>query len=763
MAMTQCAWLARRIEGGVPESRRLPARLATWLSLVGGAVTLHADLYQPGDVDCSGAVDFNDSSAFVTALSGPAGYASAYPECIYANADVDCSGAVDFNDIDPFVGYLVNGPVLNVELAGRPLSEYPHFEFTRLYNSSQPIWAAIDPTRFPHLAGRSVRLYVSVDRSAADWFDNPTLTDVRGAFTSYTIQPGGIENNLLFIGAGGALASATVETGFDLVIDANRNGRLDAGDLIDGADCRVATAGFSVMRSLTTPGPRPLASTGTYSVGPVYGLAAGFTNQITVYPDDFGPDERVPLVVISHGSGDNLAWFDYLQRHVASYGYIAMSHANNVSPGIEAASNSVLGHTEALLAQQIDNPILAGINGHIDTSRIVWIGQGRGGEGAVRAYDRITDTPPTYTPTTFSPTAIQLISAIAPTEFLGPASTNPKGVAFHLIYGAGDGVVTGEPGSDPNNPFNIFERAWGPRQSNYIHGADYGDFSCCANEDYVGPSLGAIGRSATQAVARAQWIALLEHYLRERRGMKDLLWRPYEVLRAGGAPASAIVVSEYRPPSGAGVFVLDDFQTQPSPSLSSSGGAVSFTLAAGPFEAVLNDINSSFAFNPGEVMNGMTRARAGEPQRGMELEHAPGGVQWLEFALPTGVNNLARWDYLSFRAAQVTRHPLTTAALQNQDFSIVLRDRDGSSSRLPIGAYFSGIQEPFGRSGSGIGFGWQNEFQTVRIRLTDFTHDRPELNLRNIVALRFEFGHPGQTPGGRLAFDDIRLESDLER
>ena len=65
-----------------------------------------------------------------------------------------------------------------------------------------------------------------------------------------------------------------------------------------------------------------------------------------------------------------------------------------------------------------------------------------------RAYDRITDVPPSYSPTFFAPGSIQLISSIAPTDFLGPSSSNPHGANYHFIYGAADGEVTGGPGSD---------------------------------------------------------------------------------------------------------------------------------------------------------------------------------------------------------------------------------------------------------------------------------------------------------------------------
>ena len=60
----------------------------------------------PGDLDCSGAVDFDDIDPFVLALSGEGGYYAEYPECNWMNADCDENGGVDFDDIDAFVALL---------------------------------------------------------------------------------------------------------------------------------------------------------------------------------------------------------------------------------------------------------------------------------------------------------------------------------------------------------------------------------------------------------------------------------------------------------------------------------------------------------------------------------------------------------------------------------------------------------------------------------------------------------------------------------
>jgi hypothetical protein len=59
--------------------------------------------FRYGDLNCDGAVDFDDIDPFILALSDPAGYQAAYPGCARLLADDDGDGDVDFDDINPFV------------------------------------------------------------------------------------------------------------------------------------------------------------------------------------------------------------------------------------------------------------------------------------------------------------------------------------------------------------------------------------------------------------------------------------------------------------------------------------------------------------------------------------------------------------------------------------------------------------------------------------------------------------------------------------
>ncbi|MEW6249458.1 MAG: two-component regulator propeller domain-containing protein [Planctomycetota bacterium] len=64
---------------------------------------------RPGDLNCDGLVTFEDISPFVLALSDPAGYAAAFPNCNILNGDVNGDGRTNFEDITPFVA-LLSGP-----------------------------------------------------------------------------------------------------------------------------------------------------------------------------------------------------------------------------------------------------------------------------------------------------------------------------------------------------------------------------------------------------------------------------------------------------------------------------------------------------------------------------------------------------------------------------------------------------------------------------------------------------------------------------
>ena len=74
-----------------------------------GTVTVEAQWYPLGDMNCDWAVNFSDVDPFVLALIGEDDYYNLYPDCKYLNADCNSDGAVNFSDVDGFVALLIGG------------------------------------------------------------------------------------------------------------------------------------------------------------------------------------------------------------------------------------------------------------------------------------------------------------------------------------------------------------------------------------------------------------------------------------------------------------------------------------------------------------------------------------------------------------------------------------------------------------------------------------------------------------------------------
>jgi hypothetical protein len=65
-----------------------------------------APVFQPGDMNCDGSVSVSDIGPFVMAVTNPAGFAAAFPNCDIDLADLNGDGQVTVSDIGPFVELL---------------------------------------------------------------------------------------------------------------------------------------------------------------------------------------------------------------------------------------------------------------------------------------------------------------------------------------------------------------------------------------------------------------------------------------------------------------------------------------------------------------------------------------------------------------------------------------------------------------------------------------------------------------------------------
>lgn len=654
------------------------------------------------------------------------------------------------SEVDPLYG--IGRPM---SLSGRALAQFPYFEYANVFNKGTLVQLAIDPGRYPWIAGKTCDLYILAPHTAAEWCENRHLIDVRGTPDRVTFTLAGIRDNTFTLAGSSQLiseAGTDLGAGYDLAVDCNLNGILDPDEPADGISDE---AGFFIARDITKPGPLAVTQFDDIGPEPNHCSGGGLDDMRIYYPSvikDPGNSQTFPLVVISHGNGHCYDWYDFLGQHLASFGYIVMAHDNDTGPGIETASTTTLHFTDKILGQQ---GTLGGgvLNGHIDGHRIAWLGHSRGGEGVARAYDRLVDE--AYQPKNYTSADIVVISSIAPTDFLGTVQSNPHSVPYHLLYGSADGDVCGCPDNTVAQSFGLYERATGARQSTYVHGADHNDFNCCGFEDFDGPNP-PLGRPEAQQVQKAVQLAVVKHYLDHSRAAKDFLARSWDEFRPLGVKPETIVVNEFRVRPAYRRLVVDDYQTGEALNKSSSGGDVGGTVVQ-LFEGRETEVDGSFEWTGTEPMNGMTRGQYNDTGRGGVFEFSPPGEKYYEFHVIDGQQDFTGVPFLSFRAAQMTRHPLTVAELENLTFTVTLIDKAGVRSSINIGALGYALHDPYQREGYGSGAGWQNEFQTIRLRLTDFLNEGSAIDLSDIHAIRFEFGGSCGSSQGRIGIDDIEL------
>lgn len=495
---------------------------------------------------------------------------------------------------------------------------------------------------------------------------------------------------------------------------------------------------------MTELGPHATSEV-TYSGG-------AFLGQILYYPSDVASLGALPLVVISHGNGHMFHWYHYLGRHLASHGFVVMSHENNTGPGVGAASTTTLTNTDYLLSN-LDLIAGGALAGHVDGQRIAWIGHSRGGEGVVRAYKRVADG--LFTPQSFGAADIKLLCSMAPVTFLAADASTPMKVPFHLFYGAADDDVKGTPASCCK-PAALYERAEGAKSHVYIQGMGHayfhgGNTGCVCK----GPDL--ITKPEAHELVQGYALPLVSWYLRRDYAGLDFLQRSYEEFQPPGLASTTIVAKEYRDPPGPGRFTIDDFETQPDPATSSSAGQVTFDVQNW-FEGRLEDV-VGFVWSGAEPMNGMTRsADPLEDHRGGVFDWDASAPRFLEFEIVPAERDLTQRDWLTFRVAQGTRHPQNEAWDGPITFTVTLRDTAGFSSSISL-ASFGAVTRTYQR-GSTVPPGWANEFVSFRLRLGDFARDGSGLDLSSVEAVRFEFGPGFGSTSGRLGIDDVELVRD---
>ena len=655
-------------------------------------------------------------------------------------------------------------------LAGGELDQYPHFQFVRAINEDSRVQSALDPARHAERIGLAYDAYVLPHHTPPEWAMDNTLVDVTGSMESATVCTGGIEDNILDVWTSGLDGDAGVElgVGYDLVLDFGRDGRLDPGDLIDGLS--YEEAGFYVVGDTAAMGPLTFSSFEFDDPGyiiiraPFDGLpydVALRSRGIVYFPDPL-PTEPAPLVTFAHGRtsvSTSYLGYQYLQRRLASRGYVTASFdlytAQSTPPdydftgAIQIRAWIINKNTERLLTDaSLGGGVLIDA---LDGTRIVSSGHSRGGEAVLIQYHQLLD--PQIRPKDanqqpeeligFDADSIRGLNSIAEVLRNDPLISTPEDVPFLLFYGNADADVSGN--AFFRQPPRHYDRAYGDKAVVFLQGVGHGYFNTLWSCICSGPDLWT--RTETQAAAAAYLWPFVERVMWGNLPAVDFFSRAPDRFRPIGTqfiPPRKRIITLWRDAEAYTGFVIDDFETNFSPGISSSGQPVTFTVD----DLYEGDLIDS------DVTGGWSHS---EPAGGFWWESRGVIFNWTntdrfyELAIDPAERDFSDDLYLSFRTCQQPDHPDTDGLGGDCAISVTLAGAGGKTSTISTAAY-GVIDPPYLRSG-----GWGTDFKVFRIRLADFENNGTGIDLRHVQAVRFDVGPSWGSPRGRLGFDDIEI------
>jgi dienelactone hydrolase len=608
---------------------------------------------------------------------------------------------------------------------------------TRLLHADEAVVARLDLTGLDDRLGLEARVHVVPHASAAERLADPTLDDATGSVE--TVVLGAEAATRPFRLAPAAVLApgpGAHPTSWDVVLDFGDDGRVDPGDLVLGID---ASGAFAVADDLAAPGP--YAVTQRFVRGP--GM---FRDQQLFWPSDAPAGQRVPLVVVSHGNGHDLTWYDHIGTHLASWGFVVTSHRNNTEPGIEAASVTTHENTEYLLAN-LDTMVDGALADLVDPTRIGWVGHSRGGEGIVRAWRRVASGD--FLPTTYGPDDVRALFSIAPTVFEGVGRSNPLDVPYVVVVGGADGDVTGGADCDLCQSMRIAGAALGQARILNVQGASHNVFhnGVGSFDDGVGPDQ--VGRRLVHPLLNGLLLAWAGEHLLGIEAYAEVWAQASAPVPPIGFPPEVIRTATTR---GAyderDATFVDHFQESPEPGTASSGASVACTGVT-PNELRFDDADSGFGWDGREISNGMTLAARDGFAAGLVVTwDAPGSCAWT-LPAPEDVRDAFALDV---SATRLTRHPSIEGGPAGLAFAVELVDADGTVARVttrPAGL----LPVPYPREGGGPGRGWGNEWHTLRLPLAAFRGAAP-VDLGRVVEVRLVFGEDDAVSGA-LGIDDL--------
>lgn len=685
-------------------------------------------------------------------------------------------------------------------LAGQPLAGYPHFDFSAAQNPDSPMQVLVDPARHADRMGLAYDAHVVAHRSAAEWAEDSLLEDLTGTVEAGAVG-GSTADSVLTVWDSADAGDYDVVLDFGAGLDdvPGPNGRFDPGDLISSVSVLPDPAAPGPLAVATYD-----YDGGTVTVpAPFDGLLSSYDVRLVgrvVHPDPV--PESAPLVVFLHGNHTPLYWpdpfpsgaprrvdadltsdenyrgFTYLQELLASHGYVTMSMSLDDpsiaevegafggafptpnSSGIRMRGWTALVNVEAMLS---DADVGGATLGRIDVGNLHLVGHSRGGEAALQAFRLLTvpDARPIIggapSPLAGSESwAVGSVTSFSPVTFI--TDTPPLGdVPFLLVFGKADGDVNGF--DDIVRPFVLYDLADGPKQAIAIEGANHNWFNTswpCSDADtlYFGTEFvgscepidpaGAnlIGAEAQREIAKAYLHAFLLHTAEGDDRYLSYFERPASRFRPPSVDPAIPIHGQIRGSAAAsGIHAVDDFETQPDESVSSSGQAVS--------AAILDLQEVHFRDDLGLAGRFAQRTRGaliGWSDAGAILEHTV-APEHRDFTAARAV---------SVRIAQQPGASETTALAGDMSVTITLVDEDGAASSVQ-----TGVSTPIPDVYPSIATDYFTldtfvttiaVMKTLRFDPLWFVADGSGIDLTRIDTIRFEF-LPSAT--GRVGFDDL--------
>jgi hypothetical protein len=337
-----------------------------------------------------------------------------------------------------------------------------------------------------------------------------------------------------------------------------------------------------------------------------------------------------------------------------------------------------------------------------------------------------------------------------------------------LLYGSADGDVNG---AIPTvEPFRHYDRATNDKYAVRVMGANHNFFNQSwptsdASQKVTGglftatisPLVPPVG---TGLATRPQQEGLAKGYIAAFLNLVDggdaaarnyFLEQPSHLIPLGVDPA--LVMHTQARLASVTKKVVDDYETNPAITLSSSGQAVSTTVP-------LAQISENLLQDPGVQVVDETEAfnRFFQETNGVLMGWSA-AAEYVE-TLAGADQDLRGAHTISFRVAQQPKATQTVALAGPLTLSVELEDAGAKTSAVSVGAIDTvpGIYVAQLDFGLGLRETTSAGFETFRIPVSAFTTGGRDIDLSAITKIRFKLAAPGDSPQGRVAIDDIEVE-----